>query len=118
MDIFDLSAKISLDTKDYEKGINSAQEGTSNFGNKLKSGLANAAKVATAALAATTAAVSAVAVSLTKGVESIAEYGDNIDKMSQKMGLSAEAYQEWDAIMQHSGIFISFVLAGEKFFTF
>jgi phage-related protein len=33
----------------------------------------------------------------------VAEYGDSIDKMSQKMGLSAEKYQEWDAIMQHSG---------------
>ena len=32
-----------------------------------------------------------------------AEYGDNIDKMSQKLGMSAEAYQEWDFIMQHSG---------------
>ena len=32
-----------------------------------------------------------------------AEYGDNIDKMSQKMGISAEAYQEWEAVMQHSG---------------
>lgn len=36
-------------------------------------------------------------------VGDFAEYGDNIDKMSQKMGLSREAYQEWDAVMQHSG---------------
>lgn len=33
----------------------------------------------------------------------LASYGDNIDKMSQKMGMSAETYQEWDAVMQHSG---------------
>jgi hypothetical protein len=33
----------------------------------------------------------------------VASYGDNIDKMSQKMGMSASAYQEWDAVMQHSG---------------
>ena len=32
-----------------------------------------------------------------------AAYGDNIDKMSQKMGLSTDAYQEWDFIMQHCG---------------
>lgn len=43
-----------------------------------------------------------------------AEYGDNIDKMSQKMGLSAEAYQEWDAIMQHSGTSIDSLQAGMK----
>ena len=36
-------------------------------------------------------------------LSNVAAYGDNIDKMSQKMGLSAEAYQEWSAVMQHSG---------------
>ena len=36
-------------------------------------------------------------------LSNVAAYGDNIDKMSQKMGMSAEAYQEWDAVMQHSG---------------
>lgn len=44
----------------------------------------------------------------------IAEYGDNIDKMSQKMGLSAQAHQEWDAIMQHSGTSIESLQAGMK----
>ena len=39
----------------------------------------------------------------TVGISDVAEYGDNVDKMSQKMGISAEAYQEWDAVMQHSG---------------
>lgn len=36
-------------------------------------------------------------------VGDLASYGDNIDKTSQKMGMSAEAYQEWDAVMRHSG---------------
>lgn len=35
--------------------------------------------------------------------ESIASVGDAIDKNSQKMGVSAEFYQEWDAVLQHSG---------------
>lgn len=43
-----------------------------------------------------------------------AEYGDNIDKMSQKMGLSAQAYQEWDAILQHSGTSIESMQASMK----
>lgn len=37
------------------------------------------------------------------GIKQMAEYGDNIDKMSQKMGMSAEKYQEWDFVMQHNG---------------
>jgi hypothetical protein len=32
-----------------------------------------------------------------------AEYGDTIDKQSQKLGISARAYQQWEAVLQHSG---------------
>lgn len=32
-----------------------------------------------------------------------AQYGDTIDKQSQKLGISARAYQQWDAVLQHSG---------------
>lgn len=32
-----------------------------------------------------------------------AQYGDTIDKQSQKLGISASAYQKWDAVLQHSG---------------
>jgi phage-related protein len=47
-------------------------------------------------------------------VGAAAEYGDNIDKMSQKLGLSAEAYQEWDFIMQHAGSDIDRMTAAAK----
>lgn len=36
-------------------------------------------------------------------VGELAAYGDTIDKTSQKIGISAKAYQEWDAVLQHSG---------------
>ena len=62
-----------------------------------------AAKIGVSALAVTGAAVTAATGAIVSGTGSVAEYGDNIDKMSQKMGISAQAYQEWDAIMQHSG---------------
>lgn len=35
--------------------------------------------------------------------DAVAEYGDHIDKTSQKMNLSAEAYQQWSFIAEHSG---------------
>ena len=47
----------------------------------------------------------------------VAAYGDNIDKMSQKMGLSAQAYQEWDAILQHSGASIDSLLPSMRSLT-
>lgn len=40
-------------------------------------------------------------------VGDLAAYGDTIDKQSQKIGISAKAYQEWDAVLQHSGSSIS-----------
>ncbi len=68
---------------------------SSAMGGVLKTGAAAIAGIGTAAIGAGTA--------LTGAAAGVASYGDHIDKMSQKMGLTAEAYQEWDAIMQHSG---------------
>lgn len=48
-------------------------------------------------------AIAGVTTALVKGAADIASYGDKIDKMSQKLGISAEGYQEWDFIMQHCG---------------
>ena len=38
MNVFDLYAKIALDTGDYEKGLEDASEKTSSFADKLKTG--------------------------------------------------------------------------------
>ena len=68
---------------------------SSAMGGVLKTGAATIAGIGTAAAGAGAA--------LANAASGVASYGDNIDKMSQKMGLTAEAYQEWDAVMQHSG---------------
>lgn len=99
MDLFDLAAKITLDASEYERGVDEASGKLSEFGEKIKTSF----KVAAGAAAAVTAAVGGVSAAFIKGTSEIAAYGDNIDKMSQKMGLSTDAYQEWDAILQHSG---------------
>lgn len=114
MDLFNLFVKIFIDTDEYERGLDDASGKTSEFAGKLKNGLASAAKIGATAIAAVTAATTAMTAALVKGVLQTAEYGDNIDKMSQKMGLSAQAYQEWDAIMQHSGTSIESLQAGMK----
>lgn len=90
-------------TKDAGKEMQTAEKDASGLGESLKNGLANGAKAAAAGVAAVTAAAAAVAVKLADTANEAADYGDNVDKMSQKLGLSAEAYQEWDFIMQHSG---------------
>lgn len=114
MNVFELYAKIALDTGDYEKGLEDASGKTSSFAGKLKTGLANAAKVATVGIGAVTTATTALYAGVTAAAGQVASYGDNIDKMSQKMGMSAEAYQEWDAVMQHSGTSIESLQSGMK----
>lgn len=65
--------------------------------------LGGTGKALAGTLAIGTAAVTAMGGAFVNATGDVASYGDNIDKMSQKMGLSAQAYQEWDAVMQHSG---------------
>jgi hypothetical protein len=108
MDVFDLFAKLSLDSSEYEKGLGDAEKKGSGFGK----GLGSAAKVGAAAVAAVGAAAVGAGVALVKGTGDVAAYGDNIDKMSQKMGISAKAYQEWDAVLQHSGTSIDSMSRG------
>ncbi|MBQ9720306.1 MAG: hypothetical protein IJV64_06380, partial [Oscillospiraceae bacterium] len=83
-------------------------------GNKLSSALGGALKTGGAIIAGASAAIAGLTKELVSGASQTAQYGDNIDKMSQKMGLSIQAYQEWDAIMQHSGTSIESLQASMK----
>lgn len=107
MNVFDLVASLTLDSSQYDESLASAEEKGSGFGSKLKTGLASGAKVAVGAVTALTTATIAGGKALIDATGKVAAQGDAIDKQSQKLGLSATAYQEWDAILQHSGTSIS-----------
>lgn len=95
--------ELGDETEDTGKDMEKTEKQSSKFGEALKNGLATGAKVAAAAIAAMATAAVATAAKLVDLTGDTAEYGDNVDKMSQKLGMSAEAYQEWDFIMQHAG---------------
>ncbi len=94
---------LGTETEQTGNQMQDADSKSSGFSDTLKNGLAVGAQAAAAALAATTAAVTATVGAIVSATSETAEYGDNIDKMSQKLGMSAEKYQEWDFVMQHSG---------------
>ena len=73
------------------------------LGETMAKGLKATGAVIGAAMTAATAAAVATGKAFINAANSTAQYGDNIDKMSQKMGISAKAYQEWDFVMQHAG---------------
>lgn len=106
MNLLDLMVKISVDDQASSK--------VTSISNSIKSGLGTAAKVGALAMTATVAAVGGVTTAMAGAVNSVADYGDHIDKMSQKMNMSAQAYQEWDSVMRHSGTSIETMKAGMK----
>lgn len=114
MNVFEIFAKLSLDTSGYDEGLDNSESKASTFGDRLKGGLANAGKIAVGAVTAVAGAATAAGAAFWKGTSDLAAYGDNIDKMSQKMGMSASSYQEWDAILQHSGTSIESMKTGMK----
>lgn len=71
MNLFDLFARILLDTSDYDDALNDASRNAESFADKLKNGLSTAAKVGAAALGAAATGVAA----LTKAsIDQYAEY--------------------------------------------
>ena len=84
---------------DTELDTSGLKAGLSGIGGVAKAGLG----VAAAGFAAVTTAAVATTGAIMDSVSAAADYGDTIDKMSQKMGLSTDAYQEWDFVMQHCG---------------
>lgn len=103
MNVMDLVAKISLDSQDYEKGIGDAKSSFAGLGSSIASGAKSIAKVGVATFTAIGTAIGGATTALVANAKETASYADNIDKMSQKMGFTAEKFQEWDFIMQHNG---------------
>lgn len=54
---------------------------------------------------------------ITMGINRAAQYGDKIDKMSQKIGMSQKAFQEWDYIMSQNGGSVETLQMGFKTLT-
>lgn len=84
--------KLGMTEKEAKKLNNSITKLSKDLGGKLKG-----------ACVAVGAGLSAVAATATVLVNKSMEAGDRIDKMSQKIGMSRKAFQEWDYIMSQNG---------------
>lgn len=114
MNLFELSAKLRLDSSDYEKGLADAEQSANSFASSGLSKLSSYAKTGVKTLAMLGTAAVGAGASLFGFAGKVASTGDNIDKMSQKLGMSAQTYQEWDFIMQHCGTTIESMQSGMK----
>lgn len=114
LDIFKIFGIIAINNAAANSNIDETGQKASTLSDRLKNGLSKAAKIGAAAVAAVGTAAIAASKAFLNGIADTAEYGDNIDKMSQKLGMSAESYQEWDFIMQHCGTTIDAMQTGMK----
>lgn len=105
-------AELNLDSKKFEKGLDIASGGLVTFGKGVGS-MVRTAKAALDKLNLGEWAKKGVD-AMKQGIADVAAFGDNIDKASQKLGISAKAYQEWEAVMQHSGTSMDAMTMGMK----
>ena len=109
----DVKIKLSLDGADTVqkglKGVGDEASGTDSKLGKLASGGLKGLAVGAAVLA--TGAV-AVGAGLFKMADGAAAAGDRIDEMSQKLGFSNQAFQEWDFVLTQNGGSIDMMRAG------
>lgn len=92
--MFDLYAKITLDTSGYENGLDNASGKASGFADKLKSGLATAAKVEAAAL---TAAATGMAALTKASIDQYAEYEQLVGGVDTLFKTASDKVQEYAA---------------------
>lgn len=86
-------------------------------GSNFMRGLGRGAAYAGAATAAIGAAAVKAGDAFVDAAGDVAAYGDNIDKMSQRLGLSYEGFQRWDYILGQSGVDIDSMQTGLKTLT-
>lgn len=94
-DVLILVDKVSQPLKKIQDNTDKMR----NSFNKLRGGLKQAGK----AFLAVGATVGVVGGAIIRGANQVAQMGDRIDKMSQKIGMSRKSFQEWDYIMSQNG---------------
>lgn len=99
MEIFKLIGSIFVDTEAAEKSLSKTDEKAGGVGKSLLKGAASAGKFALGLGAAAATGVTALVGVASKAAESAKE----ISVMSERVGFSSDAYQEWSYIAQQCG---------------
>lgn len=130
MELFSLLAKLTLDSKDYEKELSDAQKQADNFTSPddqtldldpsgFTGGLTDAEGAipgfesnVTSAFSniknfivglGIAGAITGIVNGIKEAVDLTAETADGIDKGSKRLGISTRKYQEWDHALRQSG---------------
>ena len=98
MDVFDLVAKLTLDTKDYEDKTKETASGAKTLGAKIAAGLGNVGKVAAkVGIAAVTAASGAIVAVGKQAVSEFANYEQLVGGVETLFGAGGKTFEEYFA---------------------
>lgn len=110
MNLFDLYARVALDTSDYDSGVDKVSKSGSSLASRLKNGFTTAGKVAAKGIAVVGAAATAGAAMLNSMAESTREYRDEQARLNtafENAGFSgdvaAEAYGKLYSVLGDTG---------------
>lgn len=101
MTLFDLVAKLTMDSSEFDKGVRKAESAGNSLSDKMSGMFDKIEKGAKALVGG--AVVKKVVDTIKSLANDTAEAGDKIDKQSQVLGMSRKAYQEWDYILGQNG---------------
>ena len=96
-----IAEELGASGKDAAKSA--GEETGKELGNSIATGLKATAAVIAGAMAAVAGAAVAAGKAFIDSANDVAAWGDQVDKESQKMNMSAAGYQEWSFILEHAG---------------
>src|SRR5436190_12893664 len=91
MGLMQLLVRLGLDATGYETGLKKAQSSAAGFGQDLKSHIGGKIKQAFSLE------------SIEENIRRTFEYGCKVQDLSQRLGISTDAVQQWDYAMQQNG---------------
>ncbi len=115
--IFQLFGTIFIDNAEANKNIDTTTKKAETSGSKVGAAFSSIAKGAAALGTAVVTAAGTLGTAAYKMASDTTEAADEVDKMSQKLGLSREAYQEWDYVLSQAGVEITNMATGLKTLT-
>lgn len=92
MDLFELSAKLTLDSSEYESGLDSAENSAKSKGNLIGNALGTVGKIGAAALGTATVAIGALAKS---AVDAYADYEQLVGGVETLFGTGGKSLEEY-----------------------
>lgn len=110
IEIFKLFGSIFVDNEAANNSISATDEKAKSVASTLGKGIGTAAKWGTAIVGSTTVAAGG----MLEMANSSATVADEVDKMSAKIGLSKQGYQEWKYVLGQNGIEIDKMQTGMK----